>query len=105
MDLKLFRQSGMPVKLESLEAYQKDWKEFFDKASERAKLDNMKLTRFLSFGERALIRKHGSEIVIEMPNTSEKWQALIASYEDTPIMIARLTNSDGVVGIIMDTLM
>lgn len=103
MKLTLYRQSGLPVKLESLKAYETDWKEVYDKATERAKLDMLKLNRMLRFLERQLIKKHGSEVVLDVPQTNEAWNALIKSYEDTPIMIAKRTDKEEVVAILMDT--
>lgn len=100
--MKLFRKSGLPVELSAREAYDKDWKEYYDRAAGRAALDMLKLQRFLAFGERLLIKKHKSEIEVDMPKSAKAWQKLISSYEDTPILVARTVDGKQVVAILMD---
>jgi hypothetical protein len=100
--LKVYRKSGVPVKLEDREAYQKEWEVFYDKVKTRAGLDMLKTQRMLAFGERQLIKKYNVEVLVEMPKSAKGWEKLIAGYEDTPIMLARTTKGNEVVAIIMD---
>jgi hypothetical protein len=104
MKLKLFRQSGEPVDLEAREAFKADFKAVYDKAAERAGLDMLKLSRMLSFCERQLVKKHNGQVEHDIPKSQKAWAALIAKYEDTPIMLARTTDGKSVVMILMDTL-
>lgn len=104
MKVKLFRQSGEPVEPSAQEAYRADWANYYDKAQSRAKLDMLKLQRMLSYGERQLIKKHGSQVELEMPKSAKAWDKLISSYGDTPIMTARTTDGKSVVLILMDQL-
>lgn len=101
--IKLFRQSGTPVELESLKAYESEWKVYYDKAAERAGLDMLLLNRFLSFGERQLIKKHGSEVEIELPKTAKAWNELCNKYA-CPIMAAQRQDGRGLLLVIMDVL-
>jgi hypothetical protein len=101
----LMRQSGYPVDMADMEAYNNDWRVFFDKAGERAGLDMMKKQRFLAYGERQLLKKHNKTVEIPLPKTIQEVQDLIALYQDTPIMFARLADKDGVVALLMDKLM
>lgn len=104
MKLKIYRQSGDPVELANRELYKAEWQLFYDRAAERAALDMLKLQRMLRFGERLLVRKHNVEVVIEVPKSQKAWTTLIAKYEDTPFMIARTADGEGLVGVIMDAL-
>jgi len=99
--VRVFRYSGMPVNIEALDAYNKDWKAYYDAAKERAKLDMLKLNRFLAYGERQLIKKHGSTVDIEMPQTAEAWNELITKY-GSPVMVAQKSDNTGVVLVVMD---
>lgn len=49
--IEIFRASGRPVDLAEYELYAVQWREFYDIASGRAKLDMQKLHRYLSYGE------------------------------------------------------
>lgn len=100
--MKLYRKSGLPVSLESRDAYDKEWKEFYDRAAERAALDMLLLARYLSFGERILVKKHNIQVNVDIPKSAKGWQKLISSYEDTPILVARTADGKEVVGILMD---
>jgi len=104
MKLKLYRQSGQPVSLESRAAFEADWKVFYDKAAALAGLDMLKLQRFCRFGERQLTKRHNIEVAIDVPATPEAWEALIKSYEDCPVMIARTQDGTGIVAVLMDNL-
>jgi hypothetical protein len=115
--LKLYRQSGAPVALESRAAFEAEWKVLYDKAE--AKVETLfakttgKLTkvpkmimmqRMLRFVERQLVKKHNVEVLVDVPQTEADWEALIKAYEDTPVMIARTQDGTGVVAVLMDTL-
>lgn len=65
MQVKVYRQSGRPVNPEDEQRYFEDWRVYYDKAGERAKLDMMKLTRFLSFGAYMLNKKYYKEVVVD----------------------------------------
>jgi hypothetical protein len=62
--IKIYRASGRPVDPEDVERYLADWQKFYDKSIERAKLDMMKLSRFLSFGAHILQKQHYKETLI-----------------------------------------
>lgn len=64
MQIKVYRKSGRPIDPADDAAYMDDWRNFYDKACERAKADNLKLERFLSYGESALQKKHYKETII-----------------------------------------
>lgn len=49
--IEIFRASGRPVDLTEYELYAVQWRQFYDIASGRAKLDMQKLHRYLSYGE------------------------------------------------------
>lgn len=49
--MEIFRASGRPVDLTEYELYAQQWREFYDIAAARAKLDMQKLHRYLSYGE------------------------------------------------------
>jgi len=49
--IEIFRASGRPVDLAEYDLYAIQWRQFYDIASGRAKLDMQKLHRYLSYGE------------------------------------------------------
>lgn len=101
--IRLFRYSGTPVDPAAQEAYNTEFKEFYDKAAARAGLDMLKLARFTAFGERALTKKHGAQVEIELPTSAKKWAELVDKYQG-PIMVAATANDPSkLVAIIMDT--
>jgi hypothetical protein len=101
--IRLFRYSGQPVEPAALAAYEADFKAFYDRASERAKLDMLKLNRFLRYAERILTLRHGAQVEIDMPTTAKKWAALVEKYQ-APIMVAATAeDSKKLVAIIMDS--
>lgn len=62
--IQVFKNSGRPVD-DSLDSkYMVDWQAFYDKAGERAKLDMMKLQRYLSFGSHCLQLKYAETYFI-----------------------------------------
>ncbi len=101
--IRLFRYSGTPVDPEAQEAYNTEFKAFYDKAAARAGLDMLKLARFTAFGERALTKKYGAQVEIEMPTTAKKWAALVEKYQGPIMIAATVEDSSKLVAIIMDT--
>ena len=101
MKISVYRQSGQPVKPEAQDLYKQEWQVFYDKATERAKLDMFKLQRFLRYGETMLLRKHEAVIEVELPKTSKAWTDLINKYT-APILIARKADEKGLVLILLD---
>ena len=104
MKMEMFRYSGRPVTMAAIEAYDSDWRLFYDKAAEKAGLDMLKLKRYLSYGERLLMKKHGVKTEIELPKTVKQWAALLAAYEGLPIMVAERMDKKGLVLVIKDSM-
>lgn len=96
--IQLFRNSGKPVDPESEQAYINDWRSFYDKCLERALLDNMKLQRFLSFGERLLQKKH------YVPTYAESFEQLAEKIVELgyPITLGISQDTGELIGIIQD---
>lgn len=103
MKLKLLRQSGDPVTLESRDAFKADFQAFYDRAKERAGLDMLKMHRFLAWGDRLLAKKHSVDVEVEMPKTHKAWEKLCVQF-DGPIMIAQRQDNKKIIGIIMDVM-
>lgn len=122
MKLQLYRQSGRPVSLEDLEGYETEFRAMYDKAEiksaaafERrtAKGPAYKgynvpkvliLNRMLSYGERLLTKKWNKSVEIEVPRSKAGLIKLLATYEDTPIMLALTADRKSVIAVIMDQL-
>lgn len=100
--LKMYRKSGLPVDLTARAAFETEWRVFYDKAAARAKLDMLALQRYLRFGERQLVCKHNIQVTVDMPKSAKAWTALIQSYEDCPVMLARSADGAELVAVIMD---
>lgn len=110
--LNLYRKSGSPVNLSDQKAYAEAWKAFFDKADARAKAKHnsgaftdqyaVLIQRYLRFGERQLFKQFNVEVQVDVPKSSAAWTALIQTYEDCPIMVARSADGKSIVGILMD---
>jgi hypothetical protein len=114
MQLMLIRQSGKPANAEKALKFETEWTKYYDIVDAKADKIFLKRTgkltttprmiivqRFLRFVERSLTLKYGSEDLVTLPKSKLGWQKLIASYDDTPIMVARKTDG-GVVLILMD---
>lgn len=114
MKIQVYRQSGTPVNEKDQAAYNEEWQKFYDKAESRAReIHNqgpesesyfILLQRFLSYGERQLIKKFNVAVEVELPKTSRGWTKLIESFQDTPVLLARRQESGKLVLIIADTL-
>ena len=114
--LLIVRQSGRPVSEEAQQKYDAEFRIMYDACEERAKLIAAKpnsrikattmavLQRLLRYAERQLFKRHATNIYVSLPRSEKAWTALIAGYEDVPIMVARRTNGKGVVMVLMDTL-
>lgn len=104
--LRVFRQSGEPVNIESRAAFINEWKEFFSRAKARAQdpdiarnlvdndetnmagVDMKKFKRFLDYGERLLTKKHNYQVYETLPQTPDEWNDLMDRYEQVPIIVA-----------------
>jgi hypothetical protein len=104
MKLKMFKGSGELVDDSVRPKYDAEFKEFYDKAEKRANGDMIKLQRYLSFGERQLYKKYAEDIREELPTSAKQWKKLMEKYADTPIMVARRSDTNEVILIIMDNL-
>lgn len=100
--LEVYRQSGQPVSGDAQALYKTEWQAFYDKAAARAGLNMLSLQRFLRYGERQLTLKHNVKVEVDIPKSAKAWMALLATYEDTPLMMAKTTDGKKLVLIIMD---
>lgn len=100
--IRLFRYSGRPVDKAAELAYKADFEAFYDKAADRAGLDMLKLSRFMSFGERQLTKKHGAQVEIELPKTQAAFAKLVEEYQAPILIAATKENAKKLVLVIMD---
>lgn len=115
--LTLFRESGSPVDPTLQEAYQEEYRTFYDKCEAKADKIFQKntgvlnrrlvpkmiiLQRLLQYGERSLMRKYSGSNEVELPKSAKGWSELLARYHDTPIMIAKRSDGKGIVLVLMD---
>lgn len=63
--VRIYRRSGRPVNIADEELFMADWRAFYDKAVARAKLDMMKLQRYLKFGHHMLERKYDRPVFVK----------------------------------------
>jgi hypothetical protein len=100
--VQIFRQSGLPVEPDAIEAYQADFRAFNDKAQERAGYPNYssatpdekalimrKLQRFLSYGERLVFKKHSKPAFENLPTSKKAWMGLCEKYGHAVIVAPR----------------
>lgn len=100
--MKLIRHSGLPVKLENLEAYKKEWTEEFDKAKEKHGNDMLSLQKDLADLENKLLDKYNVIENIDFVKSIKATKQLIDLYQ-CPIMIARgLDNPNELIYVLMD---
>jgi hypothetical protein len=112
--IQIFRQSGLPVSVEAIEAYSEDYKLFYDKASKRADMDNYanasqeeklkmmrKMQRYLSFGERLVFKKHSVLTYETLPTSIKGWKSLCEKYGHA-VIIAPRSDKDEMVLVITD---
>lgn len=114
MKIQVYRQSGEPVEEKDRAAYTQEWQTFYDKAETRAReIHNqgpesesyfILLQRFLSYGERQLVKKYNVAVEVELPKSIRSWTKLIEQFHDTPIILARRQDSGKLVLIIADTM-
>lgn len=101
--VRVFRQSGAPVRIADYEAFQADFAEQADKITERCGLNMEKAQRMFRFIERQLTKKWNKEVHLHLPVNTERIRELLAEY-GTPITFAQVKDSDEVVVMLMDEL-
>lgn len=102
MKLKTYRISNRPISVEHLEAYEVEFKAYFDKASFEAGPNMKLLSRYLSFGEHCLNKKYKVDVETEIPKSAKGWNKLIESFAGCPIMVAQSEDRKSLVLVLMD---
>lgn len=101
--IRVFRQSGLPPRIVDYVAYQEEFGLTSDKILERAALNMEKAQRMFRYMERQLLKKHGAELRIDVPQSLQTISALITEF-GTPVTFAQVNNSDEIVIMLMDEL-
>lgn len=117
MKIKLYRQSGTPVDPAQQQEYTEAHRVMYDKCDAKAEAVFQKTTgrltrvprmlvlqRLLRYAERGLVRKFNGDAELELPKTAKAWSALISTYGDTPLMVAKESSSGKLVLLLMDDL-
>lgn len=112
MKIQVYCQSGQPVGDDNRAKYQEEWKAFYDKAEERARIRHVEgpasdqyhvlMQRYLNFGERQLVKKYNGKVEVELPKTMKAWKKLVTEFHDTPLIIAKRADKDELILIVAD---
>ena len=96
----IIKQSGNPVDVEAAEAYQKEWKEGFDRLFD-VEGDMAIVTEKAREFEEELSKKYGTVETVELPKSKKGWRALLEKAKG-PIMIDQRVDSEELVFVILD---
>ena len=96
----IIKQSGNPVDVEAAEAYQKEWKEGFDRLFD-VEGDMAIVTEKAREFEEELSKKYGTVETVELPKSKKGLRALLEKAKG-PIMIDQRTDSEELVFVILD---
>lgn len=114
--IKIFRESGVPIKPEEAEKYRIAFGLMYDRCEEKATKAFEKnfgtlhkrsvprmtiLQRLIRYGERLLVRNHNFSIEVEFPKSSKAWTKMLEEYQ-APIAVAQKADGTGNVLMIMD---
>ena len=94
------KQSGNPVDVEAAEAFQKEWKEGFDRLFD-AEGDMAIVTQKAKEFEEELSKKYGTIETVDLPKSKKAWRALLEKAKG-PIMIDQRVDSEELVFVILD---
>ena len=101
MELRVFRQSGMPPRIKDYTAYQEEFALVADVISERSALNMEKSQRMFRYMERQLIKKHNTSLKVPMPQTPAEMLELINEF-GTPVTFAQTKDGNEVIIMLMD---
>tara|TARA_R100001132_G_C3208015_1_gene52262 strand:- start:280 stop:588 length:309 start_codon:yes stop_codon:yes gene_type:complete len=96
----IIKQSGNPVNNEEAEAYNKEWKEGFDKLFD-VKGDMAIVSEKAREYEEELSKKYGTKETVELPKSMKAWKILLEKSKG-PIMIDQSTDNGDLIFIILD---
>lgn len=110
--IKVCRSSGMPVKIESLEAFSDDWKKLYDKVMVRFGLDPehpkqldeataKRVSSLLDKCEKRLLKKYPNSEHWNLMQTQAEMEAAVKQYG--PIMLAMDSETNQLAYVIYDT--
>jgi hypothetical protein len=103
LKMKAIRFSGLPVKLENIDAYKAEWTAEFDKLKDVHKNDMLSLQADLLEIEKALMLKYEVTETWEFLKSKKAVKAKMEQY-GAPIMIAQSSeNPNELVYVIMDS--
>lgn len=101
--IKLVRQSGNPVDLDTYKKFQEEYVRAADKINERFALDMKKSQRMYRYLDFAMKKKYTNEAIIDIPTTKKQIRALCIQY-GCPITFAVTIDGKGVIALLMDDL-
>lgn len=96
--VRIYRRSGRPVNIADEELFMADWRAFYDKATQRAKLDMMKLQRYLRFGHHMLERKYDKPVYVHNFNELRNLQVEVGF----PIALGISAETMDLIGVVED---
>lgn len=102
MKIEVYTQSGRPADVSLHEQYTTEWRSLYDKASERAMGDMLKMQRFLSFYNHMQQKKYNTNNMVEFPKTAKQLAQLIKKYE-APITFALRADTQKLIAIVNDS--
>jgi hypothetical protein len=102
-EIRVFRQSNMPVRVADYTAYQEEFAATSDAIMERAKLNMEKAQRMYRYMERQLLKKYNNEVTISLPVNETDIRQMLLEY-GTPVTFAQVQNSEEIVIMLMDEL-
>lgn len=102
-EIRVFRQSNMPVRVADYTAYQEAFAATSDAIMERAKLNMEKAQRMYRYMERQLLRKYSNEVKISLPVNEDDIRRMLVEY-GTPVTFAQTTDGNEIVVMLMDEL-
>lgn len=82
LGIPVVRQSKLPVTLENLDLYKKEWQRRFDRLQKRYSKPSQQQTLdyFLAKTEVRLLEKYPNEERRKMPATIKEWEDLVSEY-------------------------
>lgn len=102
MKLRIQRFSGMPVSMENLAAYDKEFKESYDQILATYSPDMLEVHKHLQELDAELQAKWNQVEAEPLPKSAKAWQALVQKYQ-CPVMLAQSSeNPKELLLIIMD---
>lgn len=100
MKIKVFRKTGLPVRLEDLNSFKEEWKLIFDKAQDKCLPDMLRLQKLLARLENGLQKKYPTICEWDFLKTQEDWDKVIDEYGN--IMVTRSLDSGEMLYCILD---